>query len=444
MSLDRSEDNRCKSTRKSKAYHKIRAKFGNIKYLKSKLIKTKHLSTKELKAKKLKAKKLKVDQYTSNNRINYDDIEPGQFSLRVRNNALEIYAKDENTNNPTLLYGSVPLKPLRVPPKYNPSGNNNNDGINLTVPYKVVYIDQPDYWWPLSKMAQTFYDAIDIGFNVLILAFLVNGQAADMVSAWSTQLNAVNPDTGKPYREEILEYAHQRNSVILVSTGGATETDYWNTDPTDYGTTVANFAKDNLFDGVDFDLEHFSPNLTFPGFTSQQTIDWLVTATNATRGILGSNAIITHAPQAPYFGPVGSDKSWAGPLGGYTAVYKGALSINFFNIQCYNQGDECYTTYETIFINSCANFPESAFTQFDSDVPLEKLVLGKPMRQGIDAGSGYNTPQEINSIMIEGKNNLGWTAGVMTWQWPYRDSNDPPVDGKDIAGPWLDTVMNNF
>ena len=42
--------------------------------------------------------------------------------------------------------------------------------------------------------------------------------------------------------------------------------------------------------------------LLFKGLNTAQTVQWVVDATNAARNILGPNAIITHAPQTPYFG----------------------------------------------------------------------------------------------------------------------------------------------
>jgi hypothetical protein len=54
-----------------------------------------------------------------------------------------------------------------------------------------------------------------------------------------------------------------------------------------------------------------------------QTIAWLVDATTAARAALGPSAVITHAPQAPYFGRIGSAQPnpWTLTSGGYSAVY---------------------------------------------------------------------------------------------------------------------------
>ena len=38
------------------------------------------------------------------------------------------------------------------------------------------------------------------------------------------------------------------------------------------------------------------------GMTTAETIQWVADATNAARNVLGSTALVTHAPQPPYFG----------------------------------------------------------------------------------------------------------------------------------------------
>jgi hypothetical protein len=58
---------------------------------------------------------------------------------------------------------------------------------------------------------------------------------------------------------------------------------------------------------------------------------------------------------APYFGAIGSAAAnpWTLTTGGYSAVYAGAAAaIDFFNVQFYNQGPTCYTTYNSLFVNS--------------------------------------------------------------------------------------------
>ena len=47
-----------------------------------------------------------------------------------------------------------------------------------------LYTDQPLGWENASVIAQAFYDMIDAGFNVINLAFLVDGTPFDMAAAW--------------------------------------------------------------------------------------------------------------------------------------------------------------------------------------------------------------------------------------------------------------------
>lgn len=78
---------------------------------------------------------------------------------------------------------------------------------------------------------------------------------------------------------------------------------------------------------------------------------WLIDFQRKLRQIL-PNHIITHAPQAPYF-----DKDFY-KNGAYFNVHKAVGdTIDFYNIQFYNQGSNRYDTYETLFLTSGSNFP---------------------------------------------------------------------------------------
>ena len=119
------------------------------------------------------------------------------------------------------------------------------------------------------------------------------------------------------------------------------------------------FAAENHLDGVDFDLENFGPGLNFGSISSATIIDWITKATIACKEAMVRNGlssgIITHAPQAPYFGKIGSniENPWTLLSGGYTAIYQSCGDkIDWFNIQFYNQGTTCYTSYNSLFINS--------------------------------------------------------------------------------------------
>ena len=95
-------------------------------------------------------------------------------------------------------------------------------------------------------------------------------------------------------------------------------------------------------DGVDLDLENLGAGCTGGALSASSTVSWMATTTTAARAVLsgGGGGFITHAPQAPYFGPVGVSGSsfWAGSTGCYSGVYQQVgSSIDWLNVQFYNQ-----------------------------------------------------------------------------------------------------------
>ncbi len=373
--------------------------------------------------------------FKSNTVDTYQNLCAGEFLFRVNEGALQVLAKDASGRND--YFGFVPLyyantlsvsQPLRA--------SNSLAQVWTNAPYKFIYINSLSSWYPTSAMAQNFYDIIDAGFNIINLAFMVDGQPFDVAVAWIREFSEINPASGQTYRQDILNYAHARGCSIMISSGGATESNFFSTSPDVYARNLTDYVTAYGLDGVDLDLENFSPGLIAPGSTSsQETINWLVAVTNNIRSTLGNNALISFAPQQPYFSALNAINSWTGPLGGFTSVYLAAPSINFFNVQAYNQGDTNYVNYNNIFVDSGTSFPASAFTQISPWIPLNKLVLGKPMRINIDASTGYNTPEEINSILLQAKNHLGYVGNLFTWQWCYNEAN-PRAYAKD----WLDRV----
>ena len=198
-----------------------------------------------------------------------------------------------------------------------------------------------------GSFEQTLINAIDYGYNLLVLAFWLDpGHGADPSSAasrWSQLPPAQQAD--------IMLYAHSNGAKIIVSAGGSTFTDYQVTGPnsgTGFGSGAANFAKTHQLDGVDFDMENFvSPNFTTPSLlTKSQSIQWLTDATSSARAILGETALITHAPQSPYF----STPEFAQ---GYLDFYlqTPTPSVDLFLIQYYNQG-ATYLTYDSQLVNN--------------------------------------------------------------------------------------------
>jgi len=301
----------------------------------------------------------------------------------------------------------------------------NGTTLQLPSPMKILYIDWAGINW--NDPSSTVTACVDAGFNIIIIAFLLSSGAADMALAWQ------GLDAGT--KQNAISYAHSKGAYVLVSAGGSTDSPYGSMSGQAYGSFVGNWASQNLMDGVDFDMENFGPPLVASGLSPQQTIQWLADATNSARSVLGSNSLISHAPQAPYFGRVGGGSGtnpWTGSTGGYTAVYNAAPTIDFFNMQFYNQGATCYVDYAGLFTNSnsCGAFPGTSVYEISSyGIPLSKIAVGKPLTTA-DAGTGYVDAGSLAGFVKQASSDIGWSTGVMGWVW---------MDQSDSAN-WINTI----
>eukprot|EP01103_Thecamoeba_quadrilineata_P003252 TRINITY_DN13049_c0_g1_i1.p1 TRINITY_DN13049_c0_g1~~TRINITY_DN13049_c0_g1_i1.p1 ORF type:complete len:340 (+),score=64.76 TRINITY_DN13049_c0_g1_i1:44-1021(+) len=285
---------------------------------------------------------------------------------------------------------------------------------NPSSPLKVMYIDYQGINWNAPQ--QTVQQAVQAGFNVIILSFLLGSGPADMAEAW-TQVSQSD-------QQSTIQQAHQAGAIVMVSAGGSTDSPYSTFSGSQYGTNAATWAQDNNLDGVDFDMENLNQGFTVAGLSAQQTVQWLADCTSAARSVL-SNAIISHAPQAPYFGPVGGNL-WPGSTGGYTAVYKQA-PVDFFNLQFYNQGASCYEDYNGIFTSSCSNFPGTSVQQINSyGIPMNVILIGKPVLV-TDASNGYVPPATLGQYLQQASS-IGWSSGVMGWVWHDQQTNQNWID----------------
>jgi len=270
-------------------------------------------------------------------------------------------------------------------------------------PLKAMYNIDGGYQSDLQQMA-------DAGYNLIVLAFHVAGQPKYASQVWQ--------GLGSTTQQNVVNYIHGKNAKIIVSAAGSEETPYTKFTGTAYGTAVANFAKNNHLDGVDFDLENIGGSFTSGSMSTAQVVQWIADATNAARSILGTGAIITHAPQPPYFG------ANHGFADGYTQVYKKATSINYLMVQYYNN-DGALNTFSSIFtsdsggaVNEIAN----------GGVPLNKIVVGKIVESG-DADSGYVAPATLHTFFTQAQSQYGWNAGVMGWDWHDQTTNTNWIKG---------------
>jgi len=264
-------------------------------------------------------------------------------------------------------------------------------------PLKAMYNIDGGYQSDLQQMA-------DAGYNLILLAFHVAGQPKYASQVWH--------GLGATTQQNVANYIHNKGGRIVVSAAGSEESPYGKYTGTAYGTAVANFAKSNHLDGVDFDLENIGGNFQSGGMSTSQTVQWIADATNAARNILGANAIITHAPQTPYFG------TNHGFADGYTKVYKAAPSINYLLVQFYNN-DGGLTSFSSIFTSDSGG---AVMEIANGGVPLNKIVVGKPVASD-DADTGYVSPSNLHSFVSQAKSQYGWTGGVMGWVWHDQSTN---------------------
>merc|ERR1712032_1521648 len=181
------------------------------------------------------------------------------------------------------------------------------------------------------------------GYNVLNLAFWCTNAggagksgAVDTALVWSniityfTTDNDFNCTTNQACQKVLIDKYHEAGMKLLVSAFGATDFPVsQGADAKAVAEELADFVTTNQLDGVDLDFEDNA------AMEKGDAEEWLITITKELRKKLGPDAIITHAPQGPYFF-MGNDKY---PGGGYTHVNKEVGdSINWYNIQYYNQG----------------------------------------------------------------------------------------------------------
>lgn len=140
---------------------------------------------------------------------------------------------------------------------------------------------------------------------------------------------------------------------------------------------------------------------------------WLITFQKKLRELL-PNHVISHAPQGPYF------KEEFYKNGAYITVNKQVGStIDFYNVQFYNQGDTKYDTYEGLFLNSGGYFTGTAVKEIiKRGVPGKKLVVGKPVTPSDATNSGWMELSVLGEASTRAYNEMEWYAGVMFWQYP--------------------------
>jgi len=183
---------------------------------------------------------------------------------------------------------------------------------------------------------------------------------------------------------------------------------------------IATWIQVQFLDGVDFDLENLKRGFLAGSMTDVETVQWFSDITTATRNVLGPKGIITHAPQAPYFGPIGNTSVWTNGTGGFTTINKNIGSIiDWYNVQFYNQGYTCYVDYYGLFVSSGSSceFPFTSVKELvDLGIPLNKIVVGKPVTN-TSASSGFVEADSLHSFFLEAYDQFRWNTGLSGWMW---------------------------
>eukprot|EP01084_Bolivina_argentea_P258431 435676_1 len=272
-------------------------------------------------------------------------------------------------------------------------------------------------------------------FNVLNFAFYVStwqesARLADACKIWvspssyfsysfRSSITGISGPTDAQFRTAVKAlYAASGIKIILSAFGGTDHPIGAGLSATTVASRIATAVQDYDFDGVDLDWEEGSY------FNSGGTGEtWLCAVTNSLRNTyLGSDYIITHAPQAPYF--MGAPNY---PRGGYLTVHSNCGSnIDWYNVQFYNQGSTTYSSFTTLFVQAVGwSLQSSVYEMINGDndfnvaIPQSKIVVGK-IATTADGSVGYMSPTSFQNVLetaITSSTYPTWNAGFMLWQY---------------------------
>lgn len=213
-------------------------------------------------------------------------------------------------------------------------------------------------------------------------------------------------------------------------------------DPFVLAEAIVDLLYDNKIYNVDFDIEHF-PDCNNYNSNFSYLIYYFGQLHKYTKKIFANkyviNALITGAPQTPYFSPKSNYNSYAW-CNLYIGIekYFGAY-IDFYNIQFYNQLYYSYSDYESIFEQDYL-FGTSV-VELSENIPLHKIVVGKLILQEVyyeppgfmgyvplyqenlkDTMANYVEKTKFSKNEILRK----WfkSSGIMVWLYKFEDSVD--------------------
>mmetsp|Transcript_10953 Transcript_10953/g.21740 ORF Transcript_10953/g.21740 Transcript_10953/m.21740 type:complete len:1383 (+) Transcript_10953:208-4356(+) len=323
--------------------------------------------------------------------------------------------------NPSYMPTPQPTQPTAQPTPYPINGEVQPP--MLSQGKNCIYIDYKLNW---ADMTKDIISAVDVGYNCIFLAFYLLTGPADALLQWKS--------VTIEKRTQALQYAHDKNAVVMLSAGGATMHMEHLVDDLSLAKTfceaASQFAIDYDLDGVDFDFE-LTPGNWQPLSNNGNAIDWFAQcsiharAKFASSGVTDKKYFISHAPQAPYLGAWACGGATVGCLFGYVEVYKRAQgAIDWLNIQYYNQGQGVYTTYDDLFVegNHAISLKSAVQEINNNGLPYSAIVVGKPISLS-DASNGHVSPEVLSGYVAKANAELGWNGGVMFWMWDPAAAN---------------------
>jgi len=297
----------------------------------------------------------------------------------------------------------------------------------MVAPYPriVIFLDSQQGF----PTADNLRNGIDPSITIyLVLAFHFLDGTVDAASKWK--------ELGASKQQQYVHDYHSKNIKVMVSVGGGTvtpTTSKW--DPAVTANNAAKFAKDNHLDGVDLDWE--DPNALIDNPVN--ALNRMVTYTTTLRNALGNSCVISHSPGAPYLCPTFPYKYPESQFFYYKVDKKVGSLIDFYNVLFYDTNNSDYLTVKTLIDESIPNLPNSALLQIahnlEHAIPMNKLVIGKPVLHSDTLAGGYMTPDLLaqsvqDAISKTVKDPAGqWKAGIMGWQYHdakgFHDWADP-------------------
>jgi hypothetical protein len=245
----------------------------------------------------------------------------------------------------------------------------------------------------------SFNSFIDVassnGITHIILEFIIlilnNNGTNDSLTFADTVTNWASFSSSQ--QTTLLNKIRNAGMQLVASFGGATSftggfqqvlnsPNYYN--PNTLATDLVNWLYTNNIPAIDLDIEFIPSVNVYPN--TLNLVNYLGELSASIKQLantkFGYYPIVSHAPQTPYF-----NGSYFGYIYNQLEQLYGS-SIDFYNIQFYNQGNYSYTTYDGIFtLDNSFNasvlqlINASTINTLYSNIPGNKIVVGKPSNE---------------------------------------------------------------